>query len=200
MKKIILIIIVFGSLTSIPSPDKNLQGNANYLDILNTLKADGITSNTDEDILVLYLEQVQQPMADFDIGQYFKSNDTSEPTKARNTEKVDTEKKTVLQRELTTIRTKIKFVENVLKKAAIDSYHVNGQIKGLQITGLDRIPQAQNLLLNSGDIILTINGHTLSSKKEAYNTFKKARKQPIMIVDLLQDGQAKKFVYDFRGA
>ena len=200
MKKIILIIIVLGSLTSIPSPVENPQGNANYFDIVSTLKADGIAPGNQNDIPVLYLEQVQQPMAEFDIDQYFKSNDTSEPTEARNTEKVDTEKKTVLQREPTTIRTKIKFIENVLKKAAIDSYHVNGQIKGLQITGLDKIPQAKNLLLNSGDIILAINGRTLTSKKGAYYIFIKARKQPIMLIDLLQDGQAKKFLYDFRGA
>lgn len=199
MKKIILIIIVFGSLTSIPSPVENLEDNANYIDILSTLKANGIISGIDQDIPVLHLEQVQQSLEDFDIDQYFK-NIISEPSDIRNTEKVGVGKKTNLQRKPTLVKTKIKFVENVLKKAAINSYHVNGQIKGLQITGLNQISQAKALLLKSGDIILTINGRNLSSKKEAYNIFKKARKQPIMIVDLLRDGEAKKFLYDFRGA
>ena len=200
MKKIILIIIVFGSLTSFPPPVENPQGNANYIDILSTLKADGIASSYKDDIPILHLEQVQQPLPEFDIDQYFRSNNTSELSESQNTEKVVAHKKTDPQRKLTRIRTKIKFVEKVLKKAVIKFYHVNGQVEGLQITGLDKIPQAKSLLLKSGDIILTINGYTLSSKKETYNIFKKARKQPIMIVDLLQDGQAKKFLYDFRGA
>lgn len=200
MKKIILIIIVFGSLTSIPSPVENLQDNADYIDILSTLKADGIALGYNDDIPTLHLEQVQQPLAEFDIDQYFSSNNTSELSESQNTEKVVAHKKTDPQREPTLIKTKIKSVENVLKKAVINSCRVNGQIEGLQITGLDKIPHAKSLLLKSGDIILTINGYTLRSKKEAYNIFKKARKQPIMIVDLLQDGQAKKFLYDFRGA
>ena len=118
----------------------------------------------------------------------------------RNIKKVGADKKTDVKRELTRIRTKIKFVEKLLKKASIKSCRVNGQIEGLQITGLDQISQAKALLLKNGDIILTINGHTLSSKKEAYNIFKKARKQPSMIVELLQDGKAKKFLFDFHGA
>ena len=200
MKKIILIIIVFGSLTSFPPPVENPQGNANYIDILSTLKADGIASSYKDDIPILHLEQVQQPLPEFDIDQHFSSNNTSELSESQSTEKVVANKKTDPQRKLTRIRTKIKFVEKVFKKAVIKFYHVNGQVEGLQITGLDKIPQAKSLLLKSGDIILTINGYTLSSKKETYNIFKKARKQPIMIVDLLQDGQAKKFLYDFRGA
>ena len=174
MKKIILIIIVFGSLTSFSPPVENPQGNANYIDILSTIKADGIAASYKEDILVLHLEQVQQPLAEFDIDQFFSRNNISEPSEIRNTKKVGAEKKTNQQRELTRIRTKIKFVEKILKKAAIKSYRINGQIEGLQITGLDQISQAKALLLKSGDIILAINGHTLSSKKEAYNIFKKA--------------------------
>ena len=200
MKKIILIIIVFGSLTSIPSPVQNLQNNADYIDILSTLKADGIAPGYNDDIPVLYLEQVQEPMAEFDIETFFISNNISEPSKIRNTGKVGADMKTDFQREPTLIRTKIKFIENLLKKAAINSCHISGQIAGLQITGLDQIPQARALFLKSGDIILKINGLSLSSKKEAYNIFKTARKQPVMIVELLQDGQAKKFLYDFRGA
>jgi len=43
-----------------------------------------------------------------------------------------------------------------------------------------------------------VNGQTLNSKRQAYEIFKKARTKPIMIVDLLQDGEAKTLLYDFR--
>ncbi|MHC4560681.1 MAG: hypothetical protein ACYS80_25655 [Planctomycetota bacterium] len=125
-----------------------------------------------------------------------QSYEESKTSKEQNTEKVgDAEKK---QQELTKIRTKLKCVEKILKNAVIEPYYVNGQIEGLQIFGLDKISEAKALFLKSGDIILAVNGKTLSSKKEAYDIFKKARKEPIMIVDLLQDGQAKKLLLDFQ--
>ena len=98
----------------------------------------------------------------------------------------------------TKVRTKIRFVEAILKKAVIEPYYINGQIEGLQITGLDRISVARDLLLKSGDIIRAVNGQTLNSKQQAYEIFKKARTKPIMIVDLLQDGEAKTLLFDFR--
>ena len=75
---------------------------------------------------------------------------------------------------------------------------INGQIEGLQINGLDEISEAKALLLKSGDIILAVNEQTLSSKKDAYDIFKKARNKPIMIVDLIRDGEAKKLLLDFQ--
>jgi len=96
------------------------------------------------------------------------------------------------------VRTKIRCVEAILKKAVIEPYYINGQIEGLQITGLDRISVARDLLLKSGDIIRAVNGQTLNSKRQAYEIFKKARTKPIMIVDLLQDGEAKTLLFDFR--
>ncbi|MFB0552554.1 MAG: hypothetical protein ACETWQ_04480 [Phycisphaerae bacterium] len=99
---------------------------------------------------------------------------------------------------LTKVRTKIRCVEAILKNAVIEPYHNNGQIEGLRITGLDGILVARDLLLKSGDIIRAVNGHPLNSKRQAYEIFKKARKKPIMIVDLLQDGEAKVLLFDFR--
>ncbi|MCP4260031.1 MAG: hypothetical protein GY774_21325, partial [Planctomycetes bacterium] len=116
----------------------------------------------------------------------------------QNIEKSDAQKNDT-QQEIMKVRTKLKSVESILKKATIKSYRINGQIEGLQINGLDKISEAKTLLLKSGDIILTVNGQTVGSKKEAYNIFKKARKEPIMIVELLQDGKAKKLLFDFRG-
>ncbi len=202
MKRIILItiLIVFGTLTSFPVPVENPEGDAHGFDMLGTIRADSAAASIEEDKVVLYLEQVQEPMTSPGIEQFFSGNNTTEPSGVRNTEKKsDTEKKDA-QKEQIRVRTKIKCVESILKNAAIEPYYVNGQIEGLRINGLDEISEAKALLLKSGDIILAVNGQTLSSKKEAYDIFKKARKEPIMIVELLQDGEAKKLLFDFQGA
>ncbi len=134
----------------------------------------------------------------FGTEQFYEEGNTAEPSGEQNTEKVSDAEKKDVQQELTKIQTKIKFVEKILRKAVIEPYYVNGQIKGLQINGLDEMSEAKALLLKSGDIILAVNGKTLSSKKDAYDIFKKARKEPIMIIDLLQEGEAKKFLLDFQ--
>lgn len=134
----------------------------------------------------------------FGTEQFYKDGNTNEPSGDRNTDKIGDAEKKDAQQELTKIRTKIKCVETILKNADIEPYCVNGQIKGLQINGLDEISEAKTLLLKSGDIILAVNGKTLSSKRDAYEIFKKARKEPIMIIDLLQEGEPKKFLLDFQ--
>lgn len=137
----------------------------------------------------------------FGAEQFYQNGDTNEPSDDSNTEQItddtDTDKKDAPQ-ELTKIRTKIKCIETILKKAVIKPYCVNGQIEGLQINGLEKISEAKALLLKSGDIFIAINGETLSSKRGAYDIFKRARKSPIMIIDLLQDGEPKKFLLDFQ--
>lgn len=85
-----------------------------------------------------------------------------------------------------------------MKNAVIEFYYINGQIEGLRITGLDRISMARDLLLKNGDIIRAVNGHPLNSKRQAYEIFKRARTKPFMIVDLLQNGEAKTLLFDFR--
>ncbi len=99
---------------------------------------------------------------------------------------------------LTKIRTKAKCVESMLRKAVIEPYHINGQIEGLQITGLDKILIARDLLLKSGDIIRAVNGHPLNSKRRAYEIFKKARKLPTMKIELLRDGKTETLLYYLR--
>ena len=101
--------------------------------------------------------------------------------------------------ELTKIRTNYKCVESILRKADIEPYFDAGQVIGLQLNGLDNeIPEQGADILKSGDVILAINGQTLGSKKEAYKIFRGARKEPIMIVDLLHDGEPKKLLLDFQ--
>ncbi len=99
---------------------------------------------------------------------------------------------------LTKIRTKAKCVETILRKAIIEPYLINGQIEGLRITGLDKILIARDLLLKSGDIIRAVNGHPLNSKRRAYEIFKKARKLPIMKIELLRDGKTETLLYYLR--
>jgi hypothetical protein len=129
-----------------------------------------------------------------------KGSDNTETPPGQNTRKTSDTMITSVPaiQALTKIRTKAKCVETILKKAVIEPYHNNGQIEGLRITGLDRILAARDLLLKSGDIILAVNGYPLNSKRQAYEIFKKARKKPIMIVNLLRDGEAKTFLFDFR--
>ena len=196
--KLVGILIFLGSLISFPAPSENPKGDAHGFDKLNSIRADSTAGGIKEDKLVIYLEEVQEPMTGLGIEQFFSGNNTTKPSGAQNTKKKSDIEKKYAQQEMTKIRTKIKCVESVLKNAVIESYYINGQIEGLQINGLDEISEAKALLLKSGDIILAVNEQTLSSKKDAYDIFKKARNKPIMIVDLIRDGEAKKLLLDFQ--
>ncbi|MFC1739228.1 hypothetical protein ACFL1G_09295 [Planctomycetota bacterium] len=95
----------------------------------------------------------------------------------------------------TNIRTKIERVEEVLIKAVIEPYVVNGQTEGLKITGLENIKFAKELGIKNGDVIRTVNGHLLTSKQKAYQVFKKARSQEAMTVELLRSDKPKKLSF-----
>lgn len=200
MKRIIIagILIFLGTLTSSQGPLENHKSDAHAFETLGAMRADSAAGSIEEDKLVLYLEEVPETMMSPGIEQFFNGNNTIEPSGAENTEKKSDVEKKGAQQELIKVRTKIKCVESVLKKAIIEPYCINGQIKGLRINGLDKMSEAKALNLKSGDIILTVNGQTLSSKRDAYGIFKKARKKPIMTIDLLQDGEAKKLLLDFQ--
>jgi type II secretory pathway component PulC len=200
MKKIILIgiLIFLGTLTSSPGPFENTKSDAHDFETPDTIRTDSASESIEEDKLVIYLEEVPQISMDPGIEQFFNGDNTTEPSRTQNPgKKSDTEKKGA-QEEPSKIRTKMKCVESVLKNAAIQPYCINGQIEGLQINGLEKISHAKALLLKSGDIILAVNGQTLSSKRNAYNIFKRARKEPVMIINLLQDGEAKQLLFDFQ--
>ena len=127
-----------------------------------------------------------------------KGSDTTETHPGQNIEKTSDTVRASAPQVLTKVRTKIRCVEAILKNAVIEPYHNNGQIEGLRITGLGRILAARDLLLKNGDIIRAVNGHPLNSKRQAYKIFKRARTRPTMVVDLLQDGEAKVLLFDFR--
>lgn len=122
------------------------------------------------------------------IGQQFSKNGIDS-----SPEKNDTQKGPII------IQTSFKCIESILKQAVIIPYQVNGQIIGLQMNGLEKISQAMTaLLIKSGDVILAVNGKPVGNKKEAYKIIRKARKEPTMTVDILQDGEPKKIVLDLK--
>jgi type II secretory pathway component PulC len=95
----------------------------------------------------------------------------------------------------TNIRIKIEHVEEVLEKAVIEPYVVNGQIEGLRITDLENIKTGKRFGLKNGDVIRTVNGHLLTSKQKAYQIFKKARSQKTITFELLRGDKPKKLSF-----
>jgi hypothetical protein len=138
---------------------------------------------------------------DLGNGLFNRQINTSDTSGLQNNEKADDEaeeEEKPAQQELTKIQTQRKSVERILRKADIEPYYRDGQVKGLQITGLDEKTEAEAVFLKNDDVILAVNGQILNSKKEAYDIFIEARKEPIMIIDLLQKGQTNKYLLDFQ--
>ena len=151
--------------------------------------------------LTSYLQVETETMMRIGAEQSANVINTTETPSGRNTKQTsDTVRTTApAKKVLTKVRTKIKCIETVLKKAAIKPYHnINGQVEGLRISGLDKILAAKELLLKSGDIIRVVNGQPLSSKIRAYKIFKRARKLSTMEIELLRDGKSQTLLYYLR--
>ena len=86
---------------------------------------------------------------------------------------------------------KMSHLETILTKATIEPYLVDGQVEGLEINNLEKIPLAKIIGLKDGDIISHVNGHRLTSKQKAFQIFKKARSGATMSLELLSDGETK---------
>ena len=188
---------VFGTPTSSASPLENPESNVYNFDIPDTMAADSATGNIEDYGLSSYLPEEQETMTRIGAVQSSNGIDTIETSSGQNIEQTsDTVRtNTPAKQVLTKIRTKMRYIETVLKNAVIEPYHINGQIEGLRITGLDKILVARDLLLKSGDIIRVVNGQLLSSKKRAFKIFKRARKRPIMEIELLRDGKSVTLLY-----
>lgn len=150
--------------------------------------------------LTSYLQVETETMMRIGAEQSSNVINTTETLSGRNTEQTSDTVRTnaPVKRVLTKIQTKMKHIEAVLKKAVIEPYHINGHIEGLRISGLDKILVAKELLLKSGDIIRVVNRQLLSSKKRAYKIFKRARRRPIMEIELLRDGKSQTLLYYLR--
>jgi len=93
------------------------------------------------------------------------------------------------------IRTGLKSIESLLRDAVIEPYSHQGQMQGMRITGLENIPGAEQTGLRNGDVIQAVNGNRLTSKKKAFQVFKKARSGPSITVDLLRGEQVRKLTF-----
>ncbi len=188
---------VFGTPRSFPTPLENPQRNVHNSDAPDTMMADSTVESTEDDGPASYLQRIWETIATLPAEQSSNNMDTTEIPSDQSIDTTDDTKTTDSPDEqvLARIQTKIKYVETILRKAVIEPYRINGQIEGLQITGLEKILVAKDLLLKSGDIIRSVNGHSLSSKKSAYEVFKKARNLPIMEIELLRDGKSTTLLY-----
>lgn len=195
---------VFGSVTDLARPLDYPEINVYDFDTLCAMIIAGSGAENveiEDDGSASNLRKEQETTTRIEAEQYSMGIDAAETPLGRNIEEasdtVGTD--TPTERVLTKIRTKMKSIETVLRKAVIKPYHnINGQIEGLQISGLEKVLVARDLLLKSGDIICVVNGQLLSSKKVAFKVFKKARKLPIMEVELLRNGQTMTLQYYFR--
>ncbi len=141
MKRVIIagILIFLGALTSSQGPLENPKSDAHAFETLGAMRVDSTAGSFEEDKLVLYLEEVPETMMSPGIEQFFNGNNTTEPSGPQYNEKKSDREEKDAQQELTKVRTKIKCIESVLKKAIIEPYCINGQIEGLQINGLGKI-------------------------------------------------------------
>lgn len=91
---------------------------------------------------------------------------------------------------------KIGYIQEILSKAAIEPYSINGIVEGFRITGLEKVPAAKSLGLENGDIIRRVNGQQLSSLQKAFQVFQKAKSQPSISMELSRGGVTKEFTFD----
>jgi hypothetical protein len=204
---------LFGDIFGTPTiPLENPESYAHNFDLLDSMVADSDAGNIEKDGPMSYSKNEQKTMTELGTEQFSDlsrrlsdkagGSDTTETPPIQNNGNTNDSDTVITStpaiKTLTRIRTKAKCVETILRKAIIEPYLINGQIEGLRITGLDKILIARDLLLKSGDIIRAVNGHPLYSKRRAYEIFKKARKLPIMKIELLRDGKTETFLYYLR--
>jgi type II secretion system protein C len=90
----------------------------------------------------------------------------------------------------------IAHLEAILNEAAIEPYLVDGQVEGLRITDLDKIPAAKSFGLKNGDIVSRLNGHRLTSKQKAFQVFKKAKSESTVSLELLNNGETRELSFN----
>jgi type II secretion system protein C len=162
--------------------------------------AEARIESIDEDVVVLRHEGQRKtlslgsrPAAELDVD-----NDTEPTVQQDNVQtsqppEVDTQPPSPV-----TVRTKLRSIETVLKKAIIKPFIVAGEVQGLRVDGLERIKGVKNLGLKNGDIIRMVNGQHLTSKQKAYQVFKKARRKKTISVELVRDNQIRTLLFSLK--
>lgn len=95
-------------------------------------------------------------------------------------------------------KSKTEYVEEILSKAIIQPYTVNGEVEGLKVTGLDKVPAATLLGLKDGDIVRRVNDQQLTSLQKAFQVFQKAKSQSAISLELSRGGEMKELKFDLQ--
>lgn len=82
-------------------------------------------------------------------------------------------------------------MEAVLKTVEVSPYVVNGQARGLRITGLEGLSMARYVGLENGDVIQIINGQNVTDKRKAFQVLRKARALSSSDIQLLRGNEKK---------
>ena len=93
---------------------------------------------------------------------------------------------------------RIGYIEEILSRAVIEPYTVNGKVEGLKITGLEDVPVAEGLGLKNGDVIRIVNGQQLTSIQKAFQVFQKAKSQPAINLELSRGDETKELTFDLQ--
>jgi len=86
---------------------------------------------------------------------------------------------------------KARGMSTVLKRAKLSPYVVDGEAKGIRISGLENFGLARYVGFENGDIIQTINGQRLTNGRKAFQVFRKAQALSSSDIQLLRSNEKK---------
>jgi len=86
---------------------------------------------------------------------------------------------------------KVGGMQAVLKAIKVSPHIVDGESKGLRITGLEGLSMAKYAGLENGDIIQTINGQSITNRRKAFQVLQKARALSSSDIQILSGTQKK---------
>ena len=96
------------------------------------------------------------------------------------------------------LRSRMGGMSAILRATKFTPHVVDGKVKGLRVSGVDKIPGAGLIGIRDGDVIESVNGHTLNSLPKAYQVFQKARRQSFVNVGLLRGEQRRTLSFRVR--
>jgi type II secretion system protein C len=96
------------------------------------------------------------------------------------------------------ITSKAGYIQKLLSKAVISPYVVDGRVEGLEITGLENLSEGETFGLKNGDIVHSVNGHSLTSKQKAFQILKKARSQDAISVEMSRNNRVNEISWPLR--